>query len=253
MPSESRARWEVVYDQLREAIEAGTLTQGAQVPGELQLAETHGVSRNTVRTALARLQQEGLITEGQGRLGRTVRRFTPFTWTLTRFERGERRDDATLGTDDWSSEVLQQGRTPRQEVSVLIEPASADVAHWLGIQPREMVVRRSRRRSVDDVPYQLSDSYFPESIARGTPLMNEGDVTMPGGILSAIGHPQHEVQDEIATRMPTPREARELHLGMGVPVFRHVRIGYGADKKAVRAMVTIAPGDRTLLLYKMEV
>lgn len=40
------------------------------------------------------------------------------------------------------------------------------------------------------VPYQLADNYFPEDIARDTPLMEPRSVSAPGGILAAIGHRQ---------------------------------------------------------------
>ncbi|MGK5497560.1 GntR family transcriptional regulator [Streptomyces sp. URMC 125] len=249
----SRSRWEVVYDDVRGRIERAELRDGDQVPGELHLAELHQVSRNTVRTALMRLEQEGLITAGRGRLGRTVRTYAPLTWSLTAYERGTRRDDPTRGVDDWSAGVKEQGREPHQEVTVSIELAPPHVSEWLQLEPGAMVVRRSRRRTVDNRPYQLSTSWFPERIARDTPLMEQRDVAMPGGILAAIGHPQRRLRDEITVRMPTPDESRLLELSVGTPVCQHVRIGYGADDVPVRVMQTIAPGDRNRLVYELEV
>jgi hypothetical protein len=82
-----------------------------------------------------------------GRLGRKVRRRQPLWWNLTRFERGERRDNAEKGTDDWAAGVIEQGRTPRQEVSVSIEAAPADVAKRLGIPADTLAVRRHRVRA----------------------------------------------------------------------------------------------------------
>ena len=90
------------------------------------------------------------------------------------------------------------------------------------------------------------------AVAEGTPLMQDGDVAMPGGILAAIGHPQLHVRDEITVRMPDPEESARLDLPLGTPVAEHVRIGYG-ESGPVRVMVTIAPGDRHRLVYELEV
>jgi GntR family transcriptional regulator len=250
--SESRL-WETVYAAVRSQIDAGELNPGDQIPGELTLASEHGVARSTVRQALQRLQQEGVITEGKGRLGRTVRTAHPLRWNLTKFEKGARRDSPDTGMDDWSAGIMDEGRTPRQIVTVSIAPAPANIARWLEIPTGELAVRRHRRRLVDDVPHQLATSWFPESIARNTPLMEERDVVMPGGVLAATGHPQRLVRDEITVRMPTPTEADQLELPMGTPVGQHVRIGIGLDDRPVRVMVTVFPGDRQVLAYELSV
>lgn len=154
--------------------------------------------------------------------------------------------------DDWSTAIKEAGREPEQIVTVSTEAASEEVASWLQLAPGEQVVRRVRMRTVDGQPFQLASSYFPSSIALGTPLMEERDVSMPGGILHAIGHPQQRIRDEITIRMPAPEESEQLALPPGTPVAQHVRIGYGEDGP-VRVMVTIAPGDRHVLVYEMEV
>ena len=47
---------------LRRAITTGELPPGSQLPTEQELGERYGVSRNTVRLALAQLTNEGVIT-----------------------------------------------------------------------------------------------------------------------------------------------------------------------------------------------
>ncbi|MGH3342277.1 MAG: GntR family transcriptional regulator [Carbonactinosporaceae bacterium] len=247
-----KTRWEVVANDIRQRIERGELTPGSQVPGEFDLADSHGVSRQTVRTALQRLQQEGLITEGKGRLGRKVRLRQPLWWNLTQFERGERRDDPENGADDWAAGVIEQGRTPRQEVSVSIEPAPTAVAKHLGIPAGTLAAKRHRVRLVDDEPYQLASSWFPEDLVRGTALMEPRDIAVPGGLMSAIGHPQVRIHDEIQVRMPTLGEAAELQLPSGTPVGQHTRVGYGKDGQPFRVMVTIFAGDRHYLIYDQD-
>lgn len=59
-------------EQLREAILAGELTTGTQLPAERVLAEQSQVSRSSVREALRILEAEGLIVTRPGRKGGPV-------------------------------------------------------------------------------------------------------------------------------------------------------------------------------------
>ena len=56
-----------VYTALRDAILRGDYAPGARLPRYVELARQFGVAAGTVRRALARLEQEGLLTRQQGR------------------------------------------------------------------------------------------------------------------------------------------------------------------------------------------
>lgn len=238
-----------IADDLREQIRAGQLAPGSTLPTTRELAEHYGVTPKTVSAGIDALKVEGLVIGEQGGR-RRVRSDRPITWNLTKFERGQRRDSAVM--DDWSTAIKEAGRVPAQHVTVSREAASSEVAEWLQVTPGSEIVQRVRMRTVDDRPFQLSTSWFPGEIALGTLLEEEGDVSVPGGILKSIGHPQHRVRDEITVRMPTPEEIQQLQLPPGTPVAQHVRIGIG-ERGPVRVMKTIAPGDRHMLVYEMEV
>ncbi|MFF1360668.1 GntR family transcriptional regulator [Streptomyces sp. NPDC058297] len=238
-----------IADDLRAQIRSRALKPGAVLPTGRELAEEYGVAVKTVSAGIDLLKAEGLVVGEQGGR-RRVRQDRQIHWNLTRFERGMRRD--TPSTDDWSTAISEAGRVPAQHVTVNREPADAQIASWLQLAPGTEVVRRVRTRTVDDEPFQLATSWFPASIALDTPLMEERDVSMPGGILKSIGHPQLRIRDEISVRMPYPEEADKLALPPGTPVAQHVRIGYG-ESGPVRVMVTIAPGDRHVLVYELEV
>ena len=55
--------------------------------------------------------------------------------------------------------------------------------------------------------------------------------------------------DEIITRMPTPEEADVLGIQPGTPVAEHRRIGYTAEDRPVRLMISVVPGDSIVLRY----
>ena len=54
-----------VYDQLFKKIQDGVYPPGSKLPSEPNLAEQMGVSRMTLRRALALLQEDGLISNFQ--------------------------------------------------------------------------------------------------------------------------------------------------------------------------------------------
>lgn len=251
--TDSRPLYEQVADHLRAAIEKGELKPGDQVSSEAELSAEHDVSRQTVRLALQQLTQSGLLTSGRGR-GRYVRSYMPLQLRMSHLEsrtRHEQQGDPSL--DAWASDVKEQGREPRQQVDVGIIMSPPKVAERLRVKPdEEFVVVRRRVRYVDDVPCQLADSYFSESLVRGTQLMEPRDVTAPGGILASIGYPQTRFVDEITIRMPTKDEAERLGLQAGTPVAEHVRTGYGEDGTPLRVMVTTVPGDRNVLVYELD-
>lgn len=248
-PSQPRATARTIADALREQIRSGALPPGSVLPTGRELAATFGVTSKTANAGTDLLKLEGLIVGEQGGR-RRVRSTRRITWDLTRFERGNRRD--THAADDWATAIKAAGRDPRETVTAHRGIASTEVADWLRIPPGSEIVYRERIRSVDGEPFQLSRSSFPAHIAVGTVAEQAGEISFPGGLMAHIGHPQLSIRDEISTRMPTPEETERLSLPMGTPVLQHVRIGYGSEFP-VRVMVTIAPGDRHLLVYEMDV
>ena len=67
-PVERRTRRELILAKLRDAVSTGQLAPGTHL-AEIELSESLGVSRGTLREALRHLQQEGLLTsDARGRL-----------------------------------------------------------------------------------------------------------------------------------------------------------------------------------------
>lgn len=56
-----------IYQEICEKITHGAYPDGMQLPSESDLMKTYNVSRQTIRSALAKLKQDGLIKTSQGR------------------------------------------------------------------------------------------------------------------------------------------------------------------------------------------
>lgn len=231
---------------LRDRIRQGAYPTG-RLPSERDLMEEFRVARNTVRAALDVLTREALIVSRRG-AGYRVRDYEPLDWRPGTFEHRASRLDVPGAGDAWAADVTAQGHEPRQEVDVSIVAPPAGVAADLLTPDGELVVVRRRRRFVDGELAQLADSYYPLWVAEGSPIMTPGDVTIPGGLMAAAGHPQARFADRIESRMATHAEAVLMNLDPVTPMIVHTRVGFDVDDRPVRVIVTTAPGDRLRIL-----
>lgn len=69
LPSYDRA--EVIADRLRDSIAVGLLHQGDRLPSEVDMSDSFGVAPATLREALSKLRDEGLVETRRGRNGGT--------------------------------------------------------------------------------------------------------------------------------------------------------------------------------------
>ena len=152
-------RHEQVAAWLRDQITACTLAPDAQLPSEHALCERFGVSRVTVRHALATLESEGLIYRRQG-LGSFVRRPRVPTGLvrLTSFA-----EDAARAGFEASSEVRHLGT----------EPATEALAQKLGVAEGLPLTRLDRVRLADGLPVAFDQTWMPPRIGA---LLDEQDL-----------------------------------------------------------------------------
>ena len=246
-------RYHAIADDLRNQINRGELTPGRKLPTEEELTTHYAVSRNTVRLALGRLTEEGLLVSAQGRGSFVRERYEPAVWNWSVLESRSVHEANHTAGDQWASQIAGNGQTPHQEVKVSIRRPPAEVARQLNLDSATaLTVVRERVRYVDRELYALADSYFPEALVRDTPLMLPEDVSAPGGVLASAGLIQVRFSDEITVRMPTRDEIERLVLPASTPVAVHMRTGYDKDGQPLRVMITTLPGDRHVIRYDVS-
>jgi GntR family transcriptional regulator len=249
--------WVMVAAQLREDIASGKYAPGDTIPSQEALALEWDVNADTtIRRALAALTAEGLLTPGRGRLGRQVRAQKLITIPAWKSESRKRvRERKPLGVDAWVADMAEQGYEAAQDIAVAIEKPTPRMTERLKLGEGERVVVRRRLRTVYGAPHDLNDTYYPGSIAEGTPIAQPGDV--PQGVIALMaemGYAQPKHTDEVTARMPTPEERQRLLIPDGVPLMIQTRTGY-TDKKMqhpVKVTVTRWPADRALLRWELE-
>lgn len=141
-----RGTYRQIADDLRRRIRSGELASGELVPSELTLVEHHGVSRGTVRSALALLVDEGLIevVRGQGRrVVGDVSRVAPTTAyeqiaaaLLRRLDAGEFPPDKPLPSEaELVAEYGVSRNTARRAYQRLAADGAVVIKHGAGTFP----------------------------------------------------------------------------------------------------------------------
>jgi GntR family transcriptional regulator len=245
-----RPVYKQLADALRSAITSGELAESTPLPSETELMQQYGVSRNSVRNAVALLRVEGMIVTEHGR-GSFVRARRPLRrLSSSRYSASKRKG----GRRPLQAEAEEQGLTSEQTFlgAEVVDPPQ-DVADRLGLEPGERTVVRRHLLSLAGEPLQLADSYFPLDVAQNTPI--EASTKLERGVHAelelGLGYKLDRFVEELTFRMPTPDEARRLGLSEGVPVVHLLRTLYDKTGRALEVSDFLLAGDRHVLVYEV--
>ncbi len=135
---------------VRQQIDSGILQPNDQLPTEDVLSQQHQVSRGTVREAIRRLIDEGLIRREQGK-GTFVAGQTPTTplFSLTSFADDMRRQNRTPSTKLLQAEVI---------------PATATLAEKLAMSQGDPIIYIARLRLADGQPVVYETRYLAKTL-----------------------------------------------------------------------------------------
>src|SRR5260370_20007158 len=143
-----------IAENLKQAIEDGTLKPGERLDNELDLTERLGVSRPTVRQAVQRLVEQGLVVRRRG-LG-----------TVVVAPRILRSVALTSLYDDLSA----NGRHPATTVLAVREiKADDELASVLTLPAGAAVLSVERLRLADGTPLAIMHNYLPPRLLKGRP------------------------------------------------------------------------------------
>ncbi|MFI5753832.1 GntR family transcriptional regulator [Streptomyces sp. NPDC051569] len=157
--------------------------------------------------------------------------------------------------DAWGAELAARGRRGSQRVVHAGEiPASAEPAGLLGVAEGETVVVRRRVMYLEDVLCELTDTYYPASVARGTRLA--GTAKIPGGavtLLAQLGHVGVRVREEVTARLPGEEEREALRTEADEPVLRLTRVTLDADDRPIQVDIMTMPARLQRLRYEISI
>lgn len=223
-----RPAHERLSEQLKADIIEGRLAPGSQIPGEMELAEQHGVSRTTVRRALDTLTQEGLVNRHQGR-GTFV---------------SEGQINQVLGDLFSFTEIIQQmGMEPGiTGIRVGVDPYPPHEAREFLPGGHLWIVERVR--TGNGKPVALMRSWLPDAVAwELTPESLQGNQSLYE-ILREKGVRPARTNETILAEAASENDAALLDIAPGSPLLTICRWASDASGRPIEYVRSSSPGDR---------
>jgi len=216
--SSETLQWRRVQAHIEQLVGAGTLRPGARLPSERAMQSTLGVSRQTVRRAMQEMAQAQIVRIEQGR--GTFLHDRKISYRL-----GER--------VRFHQNIAASSAAGKREILLTrILPAKANVADGLALAIGTPVLLVKAIARADGQVISLGWNYYPADRFPGLgdairqTLSNSAALRMYGIT------DYRRLRTKIRARMPTPQEARTLHMLPTTPVFEVERVD--ADMAGVR-------------------
>jgi GntR family transcriptional regulator len=226
-----------VRDRLREEIDNGRLAPGQRLGAEREIAERLGVSRATVRVALADLERTGAIRRVRGRAG-----------GIFVAERKVERDLTSLA--GLPAYLRRQGfQSDARVISTATATAETEVERALGLTPGALVHEVVRVRLADGEPISLERATFPAERFPG--LL---DHSLSGSLYellqSEYGLEPGEAEERIEVVAAGAAEARLLDVPRGSSLVAISRTGWDSGGVPFERSHDLFRGDRVRIVVR---
>lgn len=214
---------------MRQRIESGEWRRGEQIPTEAELCTIYGASRITIREAVRRLTEDGLLVRRRGS-GTFVRE--------ARITAGAR------GLTSFTEEMAALGlRGESRVLSVAVQASSAPVSDRLGLSAGAEVVTIRRLRLVDGTPMGIQCAYLPAERFPGLDAIDLGVGSLYTVLADRYGVAPVEAEETFEVAPIRAADARLLQVAAGACAFRVERVTYD-ERGAFEFVTSIMRGDR---------
>ena len=229
-----------LYLQLKKLIEGqiadGTLGVHSRLPSERELSTRFGISRMTVRQALAELLQEGRLYTSVGK-GTFV--------AAPKFHQNLR------SLSSFTEDMVARGRVPMTRLMArAIVPAGVRVASSLNIAAGSHVICVERLRLVDGEPLALETAFLAFDGAERL-LMLDLEGSLYALLKAEFGLVPSEALQDLEAVLAQPRERSLLNLSEGTPVLRIRRTTFEGAGRAFEYVESVYRGDRYCFVARL--
>ncbi|MEM9908893.1 MAG: GntR family transcriptional regulator [Cyanobacteria bacterium P01_D01_bin.44] len=244
VPSEPSAAKQPLHiaisEQLKAKIEAGQYEPGARLPSEFDLGEAFGVSRTTIRRAVANLTQQGLVTTQRGK-GIFVKDRHKISFSMSN---PLMQFDDALKQQGYTAHVhtlrFQQIKAPAEVTRQLALPSQRDQIYW-----QEKILY------ADQSPVALDISYFPSAIGNALADQLQRGFTYSTLTTNGIHLCAAEVRLESVPATYELSEYLAVPLGMPLLVFNYVAY-WGKNRTPAVCGKTLSRSDWTCYTSQIE-
>lgn len=223
-----------LYYQLEEIlsqrIDSGELKPSEPIPSEAELQEQYGVSRTTVRQAIARLVTAGKLRTVQGK------------GTFVTEPKVEEKVEAVTSL---SQELLARNIRPTSRIlGLACTFPSAKVADVLRLDKGQDIVRLERLRLADGEPIGISTAYLPLRLVPGLAERGLAGESLYEVLENEFGLILHEADEVVSASAALEREAQLLDIPVGAPVLLVTRTTYSVEGAPIEYSRTVFRADR---------
>ncbi|MGD9864050.1 MAG: GntR family transcriptional regulator [Pseudodonghicola sp.] len=225
-------RYFVVAQAIMNDIETGRFPVGSLLPTEAEFCKQFGVSRHTVREAIRRLSDLGLVAARAG-VGTHVKASRPASHYVQSAE----------GISDLFQYVRDVTLTLSGSDEII---ADEDLCEALGCTPGQkwFHMRGQRHVAGESAPIALSDIYVAAAYRAAVDQITEPTEPIYTLIERQFGLQLTEVRQEIAAVQVDAKSATLLGMEPGAPGLRVVRKYYSSRNELFEMAVNLHPGER---------
>jgi GntR family phosphonate transport system transcriptional regulator len=230
--------WRAIAADIERDITCRVLNPGDKLPTEHALVKKYFVTRHAVRTALAHLNERGLIESTQGR-GSYVRRPTLPYYIQRRTRFSEIVDGA---------KATHENRT----ISMGQIPATQRLAALFAVRLGTPILRLERLAIVNDQPTGVSRHHFLAARVPGfaEAYQRRGSITATLRDLGVLDYVR--VQTKIHARLPTAEECALLAMPHHVPLITTEAINHDSGKTILEYGEARFAADRIDIVIMQE-
>lgn len=230
------------YLQLRNAIAArissGSIPPGHALPSERQLAQELGLSRMTVRHALASLVKAGLLEQRQG---------------SGTFVKGRELEQNVDRLEGFTEEMQHLGLTPGARIlSLSVAPAPSAAAAALNVSSGAPLTVLKRLRLASGQPVAVQTAWLTPDLSG----LTAEDIGATGSLYRAIrqrfGRQPARARQKVSARLPDPAEQELLGIAAGAPVLGLERTTFDSSDVPFEFVQSAYHGDLYRLMLDLR-
>lgn len=196
---------------IKDEIEAGNYKEGDLLPREIDYQNTYGISRITVRGAMATLENEGYIKRIKGK-GTILMR--------------SKIAEPLLKIEGFTEEMKQKGIIPTtKDATIDLIQADERCSEALGVPLGANVYELKRIRLMNGIPVAYFKTYMPETVG----LILDDQLYQASFYDYLKAHHQlsiEKIKQYMGASLATPEVADLLQCDAGAPLLTLRRIGY---------------------------
>jgi GntR family transcriptional regulator len=219
---------EIIKHNIRE----GMWKPGDQIPSEMEMCDTFGVSRTVVRQALRELETENIIDKrkGKGTFVAKPKISEGLIQKLTGFYQ----------------DMVERGLEPKTKVLFQeITQANKTIAAYLDIPEGTDVVEIKRLRYIHDEPIQVVTTYIPHHISPDLHQVDLSDRSLYEYLESENNIHIYRGKRYIEAVLANQEEAALLEIAKGDPLIMLDSISYTETGLIVEYYHALHRGDRS--------